>query len=166
VLHYAVRYLPGADKANITVLSPVRGRATSSAGGGEDFLNPDGRLVLGASTTPVRYLNRAQPAERASSFVPGGYAVVVSLGADPDDQSYVVPYTLNLEVTGKKSGAPDYAAAEPAPPVPSPTPSEDPATPGGSAGGDGSSPWPWIAGGAVLVAATAAVVLGLRRRRR
>ena len=151
-------------KANITVLSPVRGRATTSAGGGEDFLNPDGRLVLGASTTPVRFLNRAQPADRASSFVPGSYAVVVSLGADPDEQSYVVPYTLNLQVAGKASGAPRYAAAEPAPPVPSPEPSDDPSSPAPGSE-EGGFPWIWVSSG-VLLAAGAATALLLGRRRR
>lgn len=153
-----------AIKANITVLSPVRGRATTTAGGGEDFLNPDGRLVLGASTTPVRFLNRASAPEQASSFVPGRYAVVVSLGADPDEQSYVVPYTLNLQVAGKKGGAPDYAAAEPAPPVPSPTPSADPSTAADPASEDGSSPWIWVTGVAVVVLAAGAGLLLLRRR--
>ena len=152
-------------KANITVLSPVRGRATTRAGGGEDFLNPDGRLVLGASTTPVRFLNRAQAPERASSFVPGSYAVVVSLGADPDDQSYVVPYTLNLQVEGKKGGAPTYAPAEAAPPVPTPTPSTEPSA-DAPASEDGGSRWIWVAGVAVVVLAAAAGLLLLRRRRR
>ena len=114
----------------------------------------------------MRYLNRAQPAEQASSFVPGRYAVVVSLGADPDEQSYVVPYTLNREVAGKKAGAPDYAAAEPAPPVPSPTPAPDPSTAGAPGSDDGSSPWVWVGGLAALVAAGAvAAVLVVRRRR-
>ncbi|GAA1834334.1 VWA domain-containing protein [Microlunatus capsulatus] len=154
-------------KANITVLSPVRGRATTSAGGGEDFLNPDGRLVLGASTTPVRFLNRAQAPERASSFVPGRYAVVVSLGADPDDQSYVVPYTLNLQVEGKKAGAPTYAPAEAAPPVPSPTPSAQPSAEAPAADdGGGGSRWVWVAGIAVVVLAAGAGLLLLRSRRR
>lgn len=156
-----------AIKANISVLSPVRGRATTSAGGGEDFLNPDGRLVLGASTTQVRFLNRAQAPERASSFVPGRYAVVVSLGADPDEQSYVVPYTLNLQVAGKKGGEPEYAEAEPAPPVPSPTPSADPSTADGSpASEDGGSPWIWVGGLAVLVVAGAVAAVLMARRRR
>ncbi|GAA1426950.1 hypothetical protein GCM10009616_02850 [Microlunatus lacustris] len=155
-----------AIRANITVLSPVRGRATTSAGGGEDFLNPDGRLVLGASTTPVRYLNRAQTADRASSFVPGRYAVVVSLGADPDEQSYVVPYTLNLQVAGTKGGAPEYAAAEPAPPVPSPTPSADPSTADAPGADDGGSPWVWVGGLTALVAAGAVAAVLVARRRR
>lgn len=152
-------------KADIKVFSPVRGAATTTSGGGEDFLNPQSRLVLGASTTPVRFLNRAQPAASATSFVPGAYAVVVSLGADPDKQSYVVPYTLNLQVQGRSGGAPRYAAAEPAPPVPSPTPSPTAGAEGGAT--SGGDTWPWVVvGGAVVVAALGATALVLRRRRR
>ena len=97
---------------------------------------------------------------------PRHHAVVVSLGADPDEQSYVVAYTLNLQVEGKKGGAPTYDAAEPAPPAPSPTPSPEPAEPGASDSDGGGSPWVWIGGLLVVAAGAAAALLLLRRRRR
>ncbi len=153
-----------AVKADIKLFSPIRGRATTTLGGGEDFLNPAGPLVLGAASTPVTYLNRAQAPAKAVSYLPGAYAVVLSLGADPEGQNYVVPYTLNLQVEGKKSGQPVYADASPAPEPPSPPPTSPVEEPG-SADGGGLPVVPLIVGSGLLVAAGLAAVVIIRRRR-
>ncbi|MBA8794813.1 Ca-activated chloride channel family protein [Friedmanniella endophytica] len=154
----------GQVRANITMFSPNRGPATTNAGGQENVLTKE-RLVLGLSSTPVRYLNRSQDVTRASSYLPGSYAVVVSLSADPQNQNYVVPYLLNLDVRGRSSGAPDYVAnptPAPAPPSPTPVPA-----PGSRSGGvtTGTVIGIVVAVAVLLGAGVTAVIVRRRRRR-
>ncbi len=155
-------------KADIKVFSPNRGPGSTTLGGGENFLPSDTDLVLGAASTPVTYLNRAQDPTKATAYLPGQYTVVVSLGADPQEQSYVVPYRLSVQIDGDKDGAPNYAAPTPAPEPPSPNPVPT-ATPGatGGEGAAGGVPIAAIGAGVAILGAlgVAAAWLVSRRRR-
>lgn len=160
--------------AGLDVYGPSRRRAMHSTFGGpatEGFLPRNG-FEIGAMTSPVRYLNRGGDSPEAGAALAGRYTVTVFLEEDPDRESYVVPFTLDLGVTGAVTGAPTYTE-EPADiesSLPSPAPEEPPAPDdtdqaGADADdGDGGPSAGFVVGGLGLVALLAAAYVALRAR--
>lgn len=64
---------------------------------------------LTAMAAPVRYRNRASYANEAPAL-PGDQFVVISANADEDGDTWIQPYTLEVEVLGDPAGAPSYPA--------------------------------------------------------
>lgn len=158
--------------AGVDVYGPSRRLARQSAAGApafEGFL-PQNGFEIAATTSPVRYLNRGGDGPESGAALAGRYTVTVFLEEDPDRESYVVPFTLDLGVTGEVTGAPTYTE-EPAE-VDDPTPSPAPEEPTGSddtdqAGADIDGGGPsagFVVGGLGLVALLAAGYVALRSR--
>ncbi|MFP5253188.1 MAG: vWA domain-containing protein [Actinomycetes bacterium] len=160
--------------AAVDIFGPSRRLARHSARGGppyEGFLPRDG-FAIATMTSPVRYLNRGGDSPEAGAALAGRYTVTVFLEEDPDRESYVVPFTLDLGVTGAVTGAPTYTE-EPADiesSLPSPAPEEPPAPDdtdqaGADADdGDGGPSAGFVVGGLGLVALLAAAYVALRAR--
>jgi Ca-activated chloride channel family protein len=157
------------ELSRVTVFSPTRRiSAAPTAPGGppnQSFLDANG-LQIGATTRPITYRSRGSTNDHSGGNLAGTYTVSVYLQEDPDDEDYLVPFTLSLGVTGEVTGEPTYAE-EPAPVEPTPTP-EEPAEAadrptGAGPGGDGSWAGPLL-GALGLLALAAAGLLTWRAR--
>ena len=78
-------------------------------------------LSAGGATPKVSYLNRTDP-EVAAAALPGYRFVEVNFSGGSDSETYLLPYTLTVDVIGTAGeGAPEYADADGlTTPVPSP----------------------------------------------
>ncbi len=148
---------------------------------GTDFATSDHVGSVVDETYPVRY--RSRSISSTVSSYPGDYYVALSVN-DDDGQTYEMPYTLSLAVTGKVSGAPDYGKADAdwdatavlesagsssaSGATPSPSAAKEGAAPSAAADDSAGSSRTWlVAGGLVLVAllCAAGAFLVLRRGR-
>lgn len=75
---------------------------------GTDFATSDHVGSVQDETYPVRYNSRSIGSTLSS--LPGDYYVSLSV-ADDDGETYEMPWTLAVAVTGKVTGAPDYGKA-------------------------------------------------------
>ncbi len=158
--------------AGVDVFGPSRRLARQSASGAppfEGFL-PQNGFEIATATSPVRYLNRGADGAEAGAALAGRYTVTVFLEEDPDRESYVVPFTLDLGVTGDVTGEPTYveepADVESSSPTPEPeeqTGSDDTDEAAAGTGGGGPSAG-FVVGGLGLVALLAAGYVALRSR--
>ena len=86
---------------------------------------PTSALTTGVGTSPVTFLNRTGTGAAKGTALAGRYTVTVFLEEDPDGESYLVPFTMRLGVTGDVRGGPAYteepAKVESATPDPEPT---------------------------------------------
>ena len=92
----------------VRIYDPARADASQLSAGGpnsQNWLYDTGEDV-GAATLPVAFRNSDRFADQA-----GTYTVSVFLEEDPDGESYLVPFTLRLGVTGEPSGEPEFLAA-------------------------------------------------------
>ncbi len=167
----------------VDLFSPGRAKASDLTLDGspanQGFL-PTSASSFSVGTSPVTYLSREGSDATGDHSMAGRYTVAVFLEEDPEGQSYVVPFTLHLAVTGKVSGAPDYTE-EPAPLEPSPSaspsatdssaPPADPSpstqtTPTAADGdGGGGIEAGYVVGGLGVVALLGAAFLVLSNRR-
>ncbi len=155
--------------AGVDVYGPSRRLARQSPAGApafEGFL-PQNGFKIGATTSPVRYLNRGGDGSESGAALAGRYTVTVFLEEDPDRESYVVPFTLDLGVTGDAAGEPTYT--ETPVDIESPAPSSDAEEPAGSANDDGSdsdggASTGFMLGGLGVLALLAAGYVALRSR--
>jgi Ca-activated chloride channel family protein len=104
---------PGRESAGVdgTVGSP-----TSQA-----FV-PNQDFKLGTVTTPVTYLNRGGSHPQAGVDLAGRYTVTLFMEEDPDNESYLMPFTLRVGVNGRAQPGPKYVEEPVAPPSASPQP--------------------------------------------
>ena len=165
------------------LFTPVRGQFDYSASlGGPDptvALDQEDAERIGAAGPEIRYLNRESPAaSTATASVPGTYYLTVEASPDSEGESYVLPYTMRVDLpAGTTAGEPDYEGTdattpEPATSSPSPEPEAD-ADPDQSApetDDEGLGSVRLVAGvaagGLALVAMGLAAFLLLARRRR
>ena len=165
------------------LFTPVRGQFDYSASlGGPDptvALDQEAAERIGAAGPEIRYLNRESPAaSTATASVPGTYYLTVEASPDSEGESYVLPYTMRVDLpAGTTAGEPDYEGTdattpEPATSSPSPEPEAD-ADPDQSApetDDEGLGSVRLVAGvaagGLALVAMGLAAFLLLARRRR
>jgi Ca-activated chloride channel family protein len=157
--------------AGVDVYGPSRRLAKQSATGApaaEGFL-PQNGFEIATTTSPVRYLNRGGDGPESGAALAGRYTVTVFLEEDPDRESYVVPFTLDLGVTGDVAGEPTYTeepedieSAAPSPAPEEPTGSDD--TDEAAAGTGGGPSAGFVVGGLGLVALLAAGYVVLRSR--
>ncbi|GAA2156673.1 hypothetical protein GCM10009844_45140 [Nocardioides koreensis] len=145
--------MPGQDAGELTAMSPV-----------------------------VRYRNREAYGD-GHPVLPGDHYVVISMNADSGGDTWVQPYTLEVEVLGEPGGAPAYdggaevtqplealavAAAQDeaaSDPTAGAEPGGDRASPAGAEDGDGLSPGIVAIAGLGLVALLLGLAVALRRRR-
>jgi Ca-activated chloride channel family protein len=94
--------------SSLKVFGPMRGEVAMNGDGlkGTGFAASSSSEVLGAQTPEVRYNNRSSSGTSSSSL-PGYYYLVYS--ADQRDESYEMPFLLDLQVRGEESGTPEYA---------------------------------------------------------
>jgi len=108
----------------VDVFSPGRRLATNNALTGtptsQAFL-PNTALTTGAGITSVAYLSRVGTGASKGAALAGRYTVTVFLEEDPDAESYLVPFTLRLGVTGNVAGVPAYAGKQAPEPTDGPT---------------------------------------------
>ena len=179
---FTVRATFPAGTPGVEELTGVQGpygdiKMYSSQGGAlaGSFVGTDSTTILPGSASgqltamspEVRYRNREAIGNTA--YLPGDYYVVVSMNADHQGDTWVQPYTLEVQVLGEPSGAPSYleggvegAAAG----TPSPTPQADAERrEDASADPDGSFPVAAAGGAGLLALVAAGVALALRRRR-
>ncbi|MGI8902043.1 MAG: vWA domain-containing protein [Nocardioides sp.] len=138
---------------------------------------PTSALTTGVGTSAVTYLNRTGTGAAKGTALAGRYTVTVFLEEDPDGESYLVPFTMGLGVTGDVRDGPGYteepAEVESATPdqetsTGSPTdsasesPSEDETASSDTAGGGPSAGF--IVGGLGLLALLAAGYVVLTHR--
>jgi Ca-activated chloride channel family protein len=62
---------------------------------------------LAAMSPVVRYRNR-ESSGLAQALLPGDHYVAISMNADPGGDTWVQPYTLEVEVLGERAGVPTY----------------------------------------------------------
>ena len=93
----------------VTILDPryVSGYATEVTATLSDSESTTATAVAG----PVRYLNRVDAGN--PPYLPGDYYVVVVADVLSGSQQVDIDYTLQMEVTGKRSGVPAYGTDEP-----------------------------------------------------
>ncbi len=93
----------------VTILDPryVSGFATEVTASLSDSESTTATAVAG----PVRYLNRVDSGN--PPYLPGDYYVVVVADVLTGSQQVDIDYTLQMEVTGKRSGVPAYGTDEP-----------------------------------------------------
>lgn len=161
--------------SKLQVFSPGREDVTDTADTGnavnpQSFMQPEA-IELGASTAPATYLSRAKSDPLDGTGLAGRYTVSVFLEEDPEDGSYIVPFTLTVDVTGAARSGPEYV--EPEEPQESPTaaPSPEASQPpsagetdsasGDDAGGSGAG---LVLGGLGLAALAGAGYLIFRSR--
>jgi len=159
----------------VDVFSPGRRLASNNALTGtptsQAYL-PASELTTGIGNSPVTYLNRAETGAVKGSALAGRYTVTVFLEEDPDGESYLVPFTMRLGVSGDVQGEPAYTEAPaevdsptPQPESPTASPSEADGVPTAVENEDGGLSAGYVVGGLGLVALLAAgyVVLSSRR---
>jgi len=95
---------------SLQVYSPMRGTVHMSGEGISTggFAAGSASQVFGVQTPEVRYNNRSSSLTLGSSL-PGYYYLVFAADADYRDETYEMPYRLELQVRGEESGAPAYA---------------------------------------------------------
>lgn len=157
--------------AGVDVYGPSRRLARQSATGApaaEGFLPRNG-FEIATTTSPVRYLNRGGDGPESGAALAGRYTVTVFLEEDPDRESYVVPFTLDLGVTGDVTGAPTYTEepddVESPPASPTPEEARTPAAADTSGGSDGGPSAGFLIGVLGLLALLAAAYVALQGRR-
>ena len=118
----------GDEMMSVAAYGPDR-RATQatwvSGGPASEAVLFENKASFSASTVPIAYLNRTT--SDGGADLAGPYTVTVFMEEDPDNESYLVPFTLHLGVTGDTTGEPSYTK-EPAPvdsPSAEPTPGEE-----------------------------------------
>jgi Ca-activated chloride channel homolog len=175
---------PGAKLASATgnldmftrvdVFGPGRRLASNNALSGtptsQAYL-PISALTTGIGASPVTFLNRTASGVAQGASLAGRYTVTVFLEEDPQGESYLVPFTLRLGVTGAVAGAPAYteepAAVESAsaPQSPTPAPEEDQDTPSAGSTDGGGLDGGLVVGGLGVLALVAAGIVVARSRR-
>lgn len=155
----------------VDVFGPGRKRASNDTLQGappsQSYL-PNSAAETATGTSPVAYLNRASDTAAQGADLAGRYTVTVFLEKDPQHESYVVPFTLHLGVSGEKTAGPSYTKA-PAPvesATSQPTASDKADTkPAAAAGRDNGGPGAGLyVGGLGVLALLAAGFLVLRSR--
>jgi Ca-activated chloride channel homolog len=154
----------------VDVFGPGRKRASNDTLQGappsQSYL-PNSAAETATGTSPVAYLNRASDTAAQGADLAGRYTVTVFLEKDPQQESYVVPFTLHLGVSGEKTAGPSYTQA-PAPVESAsaqPTTSDQAGTRPAAAGRDDGGPGAGLyVGGLGLLALAAAGFLVLRSR--
>ncbi|WP_051218045.1 VWA domain-containing protein [Nocardioides insulae] len=127
-------YDPYRADADLTSVSDVSGDSISNT---TNLYGIDDESRIGATTAPVRYLNReTYLADVRAADTSGDYYVAVQLSDEATRTTYELTYDLIVSRPGTAGeGAPDYAEEGLATPVPSPSaspteePTEDPAAP-------------------------------------
>ncbi|WP_020578668.1 vWA domain-containing protein [Actinopolymorpha alba] len=103
---------------DIRMISPVRGKAQAAlsnvAGKNQTFLDDHADAEARTMAVEVRYVNRDAGSESQKSVaLPGDYFVAISLAADRDDESYLLPVEVAIGVEGTAGmGAPRYAGGD------------------------------------------------------
>ena len=164
------------------LFTPVRGQFDYSAFlGGPDpsvAMDQENAERIGAAGPEIRYLNRDSPASStASASVPGTYYLTVEASPDSEGESYVLPYTMRVDLpAGTDSGEPDYEGTDATTPEPAtasksaePDPDEDSEKAAQASDDDGLGSVRLVAGvaaaGLGVVALGFAAFLLLARRR-
>ena len=94
---------------DVQLYSSLLGAMSGSAGGSDNTSIMPGQDPgeLTAMSPVVRYRNREAYGD-GQPLLPGDHYVVVSMNADSDGDTWVQPYTLEVEVLGKPAGTPAY----------------------------------------------------------
>lgn len=79
---------------------------------------------LWGSSPEVRYRNR-ELSSGGSAYLPGDYFIGISMNEAVDGDTWLLPYTLTVEILGQPAGEPTYAEA-PAPTETAPSPTTEP----------------------------------------
>ena len=97
--------------ATAKTYDPLRAALDDSVGDSKttDFATSDHVGSVHDETYPVRYNNRSISATLSS--LPGDSYVSLSVADDIDGETYEMPWTLAVRVTGTAAGAPDYGTA-------------------------------------------------------
>jgi Ca-activated chloride channel family protein len=151
--------------------APVAPPRTGDGPFAKTFLSSDGEDI-GFSTAPVSLSNATETDPIGSTTVPGMYTVTVFLEEDPGGEDYLVPFRLDVDVTGTELPGPELVE-EPleTEPTNEPTPRED-----GDGGGedpqassaasdDDDSPLGLVVGGLGVLALLSGAYLAISRRR-
>lgn len=171
----------GNPSANLAIYGPSRLSAGTGDVAGELLFDTSALTVLSSAklaqtTGPVAY-RRLGDMVAAGASRAGPYTITLALEDTPQNASLPVPYSLGVDVVGKKTSGPTFTEAD--------TTNPDTANAGGSAGNDstpaasgddgasgaasgddavGISGISWLVGSLGLIALLGAAYLALRRR--
>lgn len=87
------------NRASVTT-SQATGLSSTTQAGGAHASHIEGM------SPEVRYRNREEVA--AGAYLTGDYYIVVSVNQDAQGDTYLLPFTMELEVSGVEGGAPEY----------------------------------------------------------
>ena len=97
--------------ARIDISGP--GRAPAAVGGTSgaptsQSIVPKQAFAIGTTSTPVTYRDRGGSFPKAAASLNGHYTITVFMGNDPQNESYLLPFTLRVGVNGDAQPGPQY----------------------------------------------------------
>jgi Ca-activated chloride channel family protein len=169
--------LRGGLITQVEAFSPARAPAAASAEGHfpKSWLDFNG-TEIGFATAPVAFSNLSASGPTAAASVPGRYVVTLFVEEDPDGSDYLVPFRLDVGVSGDLAEGPTFVeepipAATPSPTAPetttppSPQGAEDEVEAAAASDEGGLSAGAVVGGlGAVALLAGAYLAISARRR--